>query len=77
VVLQVIERPLAGQMGITAHSKNDADVLGMFFNADYFGNDRDYLAGATLTAFDFITVDGRFRLRSEATSVTLSDNSVV
>eukprot|EP01034_Spumella_vulgaris_P029532 gene29532-36598_t len=75
LVLDAVQRPLADQLSITAHGQNDMDMLGMFFNADYFGTSRSYDVGMTLQAADFLTVDGRFALRSSLEEVTLANGT--
>ncbi|MBU3651560.1 MAG: hypothetical protein FGM44_00615, partial [Limnohabitans sp.] len=75
LALDAVQRPLADLLDITVHSQTDADKLGMFFNADYFGVNRDYTVGMMLQAADFLTVDGRFVLRNSNATVTLADGS--
>ncbi|MFN9942578.1 MAG: hypothetical protein ACK56I_24225, partial [bacterium] len=57
--LDTVARPTANVVDILAHTKTDADKLGMFFNTEYFGT-KNYDVGMTLTSSDFITVDGQF-----------------
>jgi hypothetical protein len=75
LALDTVKRPLADLLDITVHSQVDADKLGSFFNADYFGVQRNYDVGMTLQAADFLTVDGRFVLSNADAKVALADGT--
>ncbi|MEN9775669.1 MAG: hypothetical protein RL322_2739, partial [Pseudomonadota bacterium] len=75
--LETVQRPLADLIDIRAHTVSDADRLGMFFNSDYFGTERSYAVGMTVTTVDFLTVDGRFELKNADAQLTLSDGTTV
>ncbi|MBF0339921.1 MAG: hypothetical protein HQL95_03035, partial [Magnetococcales bacterium] len=78
LVLDTVKRAVSEVVSIVAHSKTDADTLGMFFNADYFANTNAFTVGMTLTSSQFLTVDGRFQLsNSLVDGVKLSDGATV
>ncbi|NBS66996.1 MAG: hypothetical protein EBT33_22145, partial [Betaproteobacteria bacterium] len=77
LALDTIARPLSDLIDIRAHAVADADRLGMFFNSDYFGTERSYSVGMTVTTVDFLTVDGRFDLKNADAQLTLSDGTSV
>jgi hypothetical protein len=75
--LEVVKRPAADTLRITAHSQADKDTLGTFFNSPYFGSGKFYNAGMTVQAADFVTVDGRFTLSSSVRQIAVSKGGAV
>ncbi|MEN9330757.1 MAG: hypothetical protein RLZZ484_1945, partial [Pseudomonadota bacterium] len=76
IVLTVSERPGANKMSIKAHSVADADTLGTFFNSPYFGEGKNYSAGMTVQAANFVTVDGRFALSTQLKDISVTSGAV-
>ncbi|MEY4213406.1 MAG: hypothetical protein RL458_1632, partial [Pseudomonadota bacterium] len=77
IEVRSVERPGAELLSIAAHDEAALTALGSLFNSHYFGWGKSRIAGMTLKASEFLTVDGTFVLSTTPETITTSKGEVV